>query len=291
MQSIVPALPPQCRTEPGSWTRLPEAATFASPYVAIAAPQANDRAVVACSSTDVNNTTSHPPAPSPDAPALSIVVPMLNEAATLPELIAHLSIWRERACEIVLVDGGSSDGSAQRARAAGLRVIDSERGRALQMNAGAAVCRSEILLFLHADTRLPDGADVAVRGALENTGLHWGRFDVRIDGRPAMLRVVAAAMNLRSRLSGIATGDQAIFVRRALFEAVGGFPALALMEDIELSTRLRKHVRPVCLRQRVHTCGRRWEQRGVWRTIVLMWRLRWAYWRGASTERLAEEYK
>lgn len=216
---------------------------------------------------------------------------MLNEAAALPELIAHLSIWRERECEIVLVDGGSTDGSAQLARAAGVRVIDSARGRALQMNAGAALCRGEILLFLHADTRLPDAADVAVRCAMANADRHWGRFDVRIDGRPAMLRVVAAAMNLRSRLSGIATGDQAIFVRRALFEAVGGFPELALMEDIELCTRLRRHTRPVSLRERVRTCGRRWEQRGVWRTIVLMWRLRWAYWRGVPAERLAEAYK
>ena len=227
----------------------------------------------------------------PGTPALSIVVPMLNEAANLPALIAHLSIWRERACEVVLVDGGSDDGSVELARAAGLRVIDSARGRALQMNAGAALCRGEILLFLHADTRLPDAADVAVCHALTSPARHWGRFDVRIEGRPSMLRVVAAAMNLRSRLSGIATGDQAIFVRRALFEAVGGFPELALMEDIALSARLRRQWRPVCLRQRVRTCGRRWEQRGVWRTIVLMWRLRWAYWRGVPAERLAEAYK
>ena len=227
----------------------------------------------------------------PGTPALSIVVPMLNEAANLPALIAHLSIWRERACEVVLVDGGSDDGSVELARAAGLRVIDSARGRALQMNAGAALCGGEILLFLHDDTRLPDAADVAVCHALTSPARHWGRFDVRIEGRPAMLRVVAAAMNLRSRLSGIATGDQAIFVRRTLFETVGGFPELALMEDIALSARLRKHAWPVCLRARVRTCGRRWEQRGVWRTIVLMWRLRWAYWRGVPAERLAEAYK
>ena len=239
----------------------------------------------------MNQRTSHPLKSSPGAPALSIVVPMLNEAEALPELLAHLSIWRERGCEVVLVDGGSSDGSAQLARAARFKLIDSACGRGLQMNAGAAACHGEILLFLHADTRLPDTAEVAVRCAMANAARHWGRFDVRIDGRPAMLRVVAAAMNLRSRLSGIATGDQAIFVRRALFEAVGGFPELALMEDIALSARLRRQWRPVCLRQRVRTCGRRWEQRGVWRTIVLMWRLRWAYWRGVPAERLAEAYK
>ena len=216
---------------------------------------------------------------------------MLNEAEVLPELLAHLSIWRERGCEVVLVDGGSSDGSAQLARAAGFKLIDSARGRGLQMNAGAAACHGEILLFLHADTRLPDTADRAVCCAMANATRHWGRFDVRINGRPAMLRVVAATMNLRSRLSGIATGDQAIFVRRTLFESVGGFPELALMEDIALSARLRKHAWPVCLRARVRTCGRRWEQGGVWRTIVLMWRLRWAYWRGVPAERLAEAYK
>ena len=240
---------------------------------------------------NMNQRTSQPSGSSPGAPALSIVVPMLNEAAALPELIAHLSIWRERGCEVVLVDGGSSDGSAQLARAARFKLIDSACGRGLQMNAGAAACHGEILLFLHADTHLPDTADRAVCCAMANATRHWGRFDVRIDGRPAMLRVVAAAMNLRSRLSGIATGDQAIFVRRTLFETVGGFPELALMEDIALSARLRKHAWPVCLRARVRTCGRRWEQGGVWRTIVLMWRLRWAYWRGVPVERLAEAYK
>ncbi|HQZ01988.1 MAG TPA: TIGR04283 family arsenosugar biosynthesis glycosyltransferase [Thauera sp.] len=233
----------------------------------------------------------------PAAPAklaargLSIVVPMLDEAAVLPGLIAHLSGWRDGGCEVVLVDGGSGDGSADLARAAGLRVIDGPRGRARQMNAGAAVCRGEILLFLHADTRLPDDAGAEVVRALSDVGHHWGRFDVHIEGRPAMLRIVGAAMNLRSRLSGIATGDQAIFVRRTLFETIGGFAGLPLMEDIELCTRLRRHSPPACLRARVRTSGRRWEQRGVWRTILLMWRLRWAYWRGVPVERLAKAYR
>jgi hypothetical protein len=179
------------------------------------------------------------------------------------------------------------------------------------MNAGARSCGGAILLFLHADTRLPVAADAMVRAALAGLpsapaepplpGGHaaqvalgapaWGRFDVCIDGRPRMLRVVAALMNLRSRLSGIATGDQAIFVRRDVFEAVGGFPDQPLMEDIELSRRLLRVSRPACLRVRVRTSGRRWEQRGVWRTIVLMWRLRWAYWRGVPAERLAEAYR
>lgn len=223
------------------------------------------------------------------ADALAIVVPMLDEAATLPALLVHLAGWRARGCEVVLVDGGSRDDSVEMARAAGFRVLIAERGRARQMNAGAQACGRALLLFLHADTRLPEAADAVVCAALAVQA--WGRFDVHIDGRPRMLRVVAALMNLRSRLSGIATGDQAIFVRRDVFEAVGGFPDQPLMEDIELSCRLLRVSRPACLRARVRTSGRRWEQRGVWRTIALMWRLRWAYWRGVPAERLAEAYR
>ena len=223
------------------------------------------------------------------AEALAIVVPMLDEAATLPALLVHLAGWRARGCEVVLVDGGSRDDSVEMARAAGFRVLIAERGRARQMNAGAQACGRALMLFLHADTRLPEAADAMVRAALAVQA--WGRFDVRIDGRPLMLRVVAALMNLRSRLSGIATGDQAIFVRRDVFEAVGGFPDQPLMEDIELSCRLLRVSRPACLRARVRTSGRRWEQRGVWRTIALLWRLRWAYWRGVPAERLAEAYR
>ena len=223
------------------------------------------------------------------AEALAIVVPMLDEAATLPALLVHLAGWRARGCEVVLVDGGSRDDSVAMARAAGFRVLVAERGRARQMNAGAQACGRALLLFLHADTRLPEAADAMVCAALAVQA--WGRFDVHIDGRPRMLRVVAALMNLRARLSGIATGDQAIFVRRDVFEAVGGFPDQPLMEDIELSCRLLRVSRPACLRARVRTSGRRWEQRGVWRTIALMWRLRWAYWRGVPAERLAEAYR
>jgi rSAM/selenodomain-associated transferase 2 len=169
-------------------------------------------------------------------------------------------------------------------------VLASPRGRALQMNAGAAAARHAVLLFLHADTRLPAGAAADIAGALER-GAGWGRFDVRIVGRPWMLRVVALLMNLRSRASGIATGDQAIFVRRDLFDAVGRFPEQPLMEDIELSRRLRRHARPACLPSRVATSGRRWESRGVWRTIVLMWWLRWRYWRGTPADELARAYR
>ena len=227
----------------------------------------------------------------PERVALSIIVPMLNEAAALPGLLPQLAHWRTRGCEVVLVDGGSTDGSADMARVAGFTVVDAERGRARQMNAGAAAAGGEVLLFLHADTQLPAEADVAVRAALADARREWGRFDVRISGRAPMLRVVATLMNLRSRATGIATGDQAMFVRREAFDAVGRFPLQPLMEDIELSCRLLRRTRPACLRARVTTSGRRWEQRGVWRTIVLMWRLRWAYWRGVPAEVLAEAYR
>lgn len=184
-----------------------------------------------------------------------------------------------------MVDGGSTDGTAGLAARFCDRVVRSERGRARQMNAGAREARGDALVFLHADTRLPADADRAILDALEHA--RWGRFDVRIDGRHPLLGVVACAMNLRSRLSGIATGDQAIFVRR---DAFAGFPEIALMEDIAFSKAMKRRERPACLRERVVTSGRRWEKHGVLPTLVLMWRLRLLYALGASPERLAREY-
>ena len=226
-------------------------------------------------------------------PVLSIVIPALNEAAGIEATLQALQPLRLRGVELVLADGGSSDSTPTLAQPWVDAVVDAPRGRALQMNAGAARARASVLLFLHADTRLPPLADVLVLQAVQRSdkGACWGRFDVRIEGRPWMLRVVAALMNLRSRASGIATGDQAIFITREAFERVGGFPEQVLMEDIEISRRLKRLGRPACLRARVCTSGRRWEQRGVWRTIVLMWRLRWRYWRGESPARLAEAYR
>ncbi len=223
-------------------------------------------------------------------PALSIVIPALNEAAGIEATLRALQPLRARGVELVLADGGSGDGTAALARTWVDAVADAPRGRALQMNAGAALARAEVLLFLHADTRLPPLADVLVLQAVA-TGACWGRFDVRIEGRPWVLRVVATLMNLRSRASGIATGDQAIFVTREAFDRVGGFPAQPLMEDVEISRRLKRLGRPACLSAKVCTSGRRWEQRGVWRTILLMWQLRWRYWRGESAARLAEAYR
>ncbi|WP_445398299.1 TIGR04283 family arsenosugar biosynthesis glycosyltransferase [Zobellella sp. An-6] len=218
----------------------------------------------------------------------SIIMPVLNEAAILPRTLAALPPGGGQA-EVILVDGGSTDESAALARRAGVRVVTSAPGRARQMNAGAAEARGELLLFLHADTRLPPGVLSTVEQALSRR--HWGRFDITISGRHPLLKLVAALVNLRSRLTGIATGDQAIFVRRSSFERIGGFPDQPLMEDIELSKRLKRLGRPACLRHKAHTSGRRWESRGLFRTIWLMWRLRFAYWRGADPALLAKAYR
>ncbi|MGZ8259010.1 MAG: TIGR04283 family arsenosugar biosynthesis glycosyltransferase [Caldimonas sp.] len=221
---------------------------------------------------------------------LSVIVPVFDEAAGIAALLESLAPLRRQGEEVIVVDGGSSDATASLARPLADAVIDAPRGRARQMNAGAARARGDVLLFLHADTRLPPDGAGAVLDAV-GRGASWGRFDVRIAGRSPTLRLVAALMNARSRLTGIATGDQAMFVRRDVFDRVGGFPDQPLMEDIELSRRLCGRARPACLRERVVTSGRRWESRGVWRTIVLMWRLRWRYWRGAPADELARAYR
>ena len=234
--------------------------------------------------------TSHWQAIDVSSRTFSIIVPVLNEAPELSQLAAHLAPFSQAGAQVLLVDGGSHDETFELAERAGLPVIRSERGRAIQMNTGAAQASGHTLVFLHADTRLPEGALAFIDTKL--TAAHgWGRFDVAIAGRPAMLRVVSSMMNWRSRLTGIATGDQAMFMTREAFEAVGGFPPQPLMEDIEMSGRLRSLSRPLCLRARVVTSGRRWETRGVWSTMMLMWRLRWAYWRGVAPAVLAKAYQ
>lgn len=221
---------------------------------------------------------------------LSVVVPCLNEAQGIADALSALAPLRARGAEVIVVDGGSHDGTVERARPHADAVISAARGRASQMNAGAARARGEILLFLHADTRLPDAADALVVDGLQRTRRGWGRFDVAIEGRHPLLKVVAFLMNWRSRLTGITTGDHAIFVTRSLFTAAGAYPDIALMEDIELSKRLKRFGPPLCLKHRLTTSGRRWERRGVLRTILLMWRLRLAYWLGADPAKLAMRY-
>jgi rSAM/selenodomain-associated transferase 2 len=222
---------------------------------------------------------------------LSIVVPALDEAARIGETLASLASLVARGHEVIVVDGGSRDETLAMARACGARVLRAPRGRASQMNAGAARARAEVLVFLHADSRLPADADRLVLDGLARSQRAWGRFDVALEGRSAWLPVIAWFMNRRSRLTGIATGDQAIFVHRDAFVRVGGFPPIALMEDIELSRRLRSVSPPLCLAARTISSGRRWETHGVWRTILLMWRLRLAHFLGASPERLRRAYE
>ena len=218
---------------------------------------------------------------------LSIIVPALDEAAGIQATLQALAPLRQRGHEVIVVDGGSSDETAALAAPGADRVISASRGRARQMNAGAGVAVGEALVFVHADTRLPPEADRLIRQALEHRS--WGRFDVRIEGGLA-LAGVAFLMNWRSRLTGIATGDQGIFARRAAFESIGGFPDLPLMEDIEISARLKKLSPPACIRQRAVTSGRRWQRHGVLPTILLMWRLRLAYFFGARPDELARRY-
>ena len=228
---------------------------------------------------------------------LSIIIPVLNEAASIERTLVHVSAAVDAATEIIVVDGGSSDETmAVVERFMGrhclaIRLIASQRGRANQMNAGAASGTGDVLLFLHADTLLPPGAKRAILDGLANGDAAWGRFDVTIEGHARMLPVIAFCMNLRSRLTGVATGDQAMFVRRDAFAAAGRFPVQPLMEDIALSTRLKHCSGPLCLRDKVATSGRRWETNGIWRTILLMWTLRARYRLGASPEELKRAYR
>jgi rSAM/selenodomain-associated transferase 2 len=222
---------------------------------------------------------------------LSIIIPVLNEAGTISGTLDALLPLRERGCDVIVADGGSDDGTVDIARPLADRVVASERGRALQQNAGAAEARGGVLLFLHADTRLPPDADRLVVDGLRASGRGWGRFDVRLTGRHPLLRVIERMIGVRSRLSGIATGDQAIFVRHDWFERIGGFPHIPLMEDVALSKSLKRLGPPLCLRETVVTSSRRWDERGVWRTMLLMWRLRFEFWLGADPARLAERYR
>jgi rSAM/selenodomain-associated transferase 2 len=221
---------------------------------------------------------------------LSIIIPVLDEGEGIAAALDALSPLRALGVEVIVVDGGSHDATIQRARLRADHVVKGPRGRALQMNAGAEIAGGDVLLFLHADTRLPDAADHLVLDGLARANRVWGRFDVTIAGGSPLLALVARFMNMRSRLTGIATGDQAMFVQREVFKNVGGFPAIALMEDVALSKQLKRVGRPLSVHQRAITSGRRWETHGVLPTILLMWRLRLAYFFGADPAALAKRY-
>lgn len=223
---------------------------------------------------------------------ISVIVPVRNDAACLRAQSASLESLQKRGCEVIVVDGESSDESAAVARQITGDVLVSAPGRARQMNAGAAAAGGEILLFLHADTEFPSPALDEILHRADAPGRPiWGRFDVRLRGDHWFFRVVETMMNLRSRFTGIATGDQAIFVSRELFHRAGGYPDIPLMEDIALCrVLLRGAGRPLCLRQRVAPSTRRWARHGKINTTLLMWRLRLAFFFGASPARLARIY-
>jgi rSAM/selenodomain-associated transferase 2 len=219
---------------------------------------------------------------------ISVIIPTLNEADGIEQTL--LRVRQAGDCECVIVDGGSSDDTLSVAQACADIVVTSARGRARQMNVGAQAATGEVLLFLHADTMLPNDFPQLLQRALLDPTIVGGRFDVRLDETGWPFRMIETLMNVRSRLTWIATGDQAIFVRRAVFLLLGGFPELELMEDIEFSRRLKRVGTIACLREQVVTSARRWRQRGVVKTIVLMWTLRLAYFLGVPPKRLKMFY-
>jgi rSAM/selenodomain-associated transferase 2 len=221
---------------------------------------------------------------------LSIIMPVLNAGDAVTAMLDPLAPLRALGVEVVVVDGGSRDATIQRARLRADIVISAPPGQASQMNAGAAKATGDVLLFLPVGTRLPDAAEHLVLDGLARSGRAWGRFDVYIEGRSPLLAVAAFVMNMRSRMTGIATSDQAIFVERELFEAEGGFPPIALLEDVALTRRLKRVTRPLCIARRVTISGARWETQGVLRTMLQLARLRLAYYFGADPAALAKRY-
>ncbi len=221
---------------------------------------------------------------------ISIIIPALNEETSIVATLDKLKPFRLVGHEVILVDGGSEDNTVKLAMSRVDKLIDTSPGRAQQMNDGANQASGDVLWFLHADTQVPDNAADQILGVFEHQLHQWGRFDIRLSGKQRLLRIVERMMNLRSRITGIATGDQGIFVRREVFESVGGFAPVPLMEDLDISKRLKKHSPPCCLQTKLITSSRRWEEKGILRTILLMWRLRLAYTLGARPEKLVNQY-
>jgi len=220
---------------------------------------------------------------------IAVIIPARNEADNIERTLNNLQSWRDRGHQVILVDGDSTDATVEKAGPLTDRVIETDAGRALQMNIGAEQADADILLFLHADTQIDTDADQLIIDAV-SSGEGWGRFNVGFDTDALFFSVIAFFMNLRSCLSSIATGDQAIFVDQALFNQVGRYPSQPLMEDVQLSINLRRQQRACCLASKVITSARRWKQKGILRTIVLMWMLRFAYFAGIPAERLKRWY-
>ena len=220
---------------------------------------------------------------------ISIIIPTLNEEAVIRILLQQLQTYREQGHEVIVVDGGSTDKTISISELLSDKVIISESGRAAQMNNGAIQAKYDIFWFLHADTLIPENAIENIQQALAIP--EWGRFNIKLSGSNILFRLIERMINFRSCLSGIATGDQGIFVKRKSFELVSGYSNIPLMEDVSLSKKLKKISKPVCLKESLITSSRRWEQKGIISTVLLMWRLRFLYWLGVSADKLATRYK
>ena len=221
---------------------------------------------------------------------LSLILPVLNESARIVQQLQRLQCLRERGHEILVIDGGSHNDTAELAAVHADRVETWTASRSGQMNRGAEIASGELLLFLHVDTVLPDHADQLIDSACQASQRQWGWFDVRLSNSSFPYRLISRMMNWRARLTSICTGDQAMFVAKDLFHRLGGYPAIPLMEDIAMSKSLRRTGKPICIGSFVVTSSRRWEQYGLLNTVLLMWRLRLLYLVGVSPARLAKQY-
>ena len=222
---------------------------------------------------------------------VSIIIPALNEESAIETLLQQLQTYRKQGNEIIVVDGGSTDSTISISNILADKIIQSKSGRALQMNNGSAEASFDILWFLHADSKIPDDSIEKIQFNLNEKNKDWGRFNIKLSGKNILFRLIERMINIRSCVTSIATGDQGIFVKRKSFDDVNGFSELPLMEDIDLSQKLKRLSRSVCIKETLTTSSRRWEQNGILSTVFLMWRLRFLYWLGVSADKLASQYK
>ena len=222
--------------------------------------------------------------------SFSIIVPVLNEEVFLTRYLNVFRRFLNDGHEIIIIDGGSSDNSARLTQELGCKVLISKPSRGLQQHVGALQSENEILLFLHADTNLPNDAFSLIHQALKSSNKSWGRFDVSFSNSSLIYKIIAWMMNKRSCLTGIVTGDHIIFTTRSSYFKSGGFADIPIMEDIDISKRLKLISKPICLKHKVVTSSRKWEQQGVSKTIIKMWCLRTLFFFGVSSKRLARLY-
>ena len=220
---------------------------------------------------------------------ISIIIPVLNEEQSVKALLQQLQIYRQQGHEVIVVDGGSDDETVPISKLLADKVITSESGRAKQMNKGVAQSTNEVLWFLHADTSISENAIKTIQESLNK--YDWGRFNIKLSGSNFLFRIIENMINIRSCLSCVATGDQGIFVKRKTFESIGGYSEIPLMEDVALSNKLKNVSRPVCVKEMLTTSSRRWENKGIIKTTLLMWYLRFLYWIGVSPNTLANLYR